>query len=353
MEAKIRERINQGIREKVFPGCVVGIIDSNGNKQIFAEGNFTYELDASKIQEDSIFDVASITKSIPTASIALQLIEEKKLFLEDLYTKHVLEFDNNYKDELKIKHLLTYSIPGYGLASIKEIGGEGILNTLMTKDFESAPGSVFQYTNIPAALMGIAIERIEGKKLDEISNERFFKPLGMESTSYSPEELPFEKIVPTEVDDWRGEVRGEVHDESAYLIKKELGRPVGHAGIFSSTGDLLAFAQMLLGGGVYKEKRFFQKETVTLMHTNQLAEIGKCTGLGWELNQPRYMGEYASKNTFGKTGFTGVRIIIDPEKGVAFTILSNRIYPKRPKDSKEMNLFTADIANIILKNYGA
>ena len=84
------------------------------------------------------------------------------------------------------------------------------------------------------------------------------------------------------------------------------------------------------------------------MYTNQIEELNESTGLGWELHQPRHMGKYSGPNTFGKTGFTGTLCVCDPDKGVAYTILTNRIFPERPADSSAINAFRAEIGDIIL-----
>ncbi len=97
-------------------------------------------------------------------------------------------------------------------------------------------------------------------------------------------------------------------------------------------------------------RKYFSEEMVGLMATNQIAELSDYTGLGWELNQLRYMGEHCGEHTFGKTGFTGTLVVADVEKGIAYVILSNRIYPKRPETSAAINTVRAAIGNILLKS---
>lgn len=347
MKEAITTRVQQAIEEKVFPGCVVGVVKKNGERQILPFGNFTYDSGSLEVKEDTIYDTASITKSIPTASLALMLIDQGKLKISDKLIDYIPEFNNSDRETVLIKHLLTYTLDGYGLASLKQKTADELFETLLTHDFEKRPGTVFKYTNIPAALLGLVIERITGSTLDKLADEHFFIPLAMKRTTFSPEKFPLEEIVPTETDDWRGLVHGIVHDESAYIAKKE-GKIVGHAGIFSTAGDILNFLEMLLNGGTFKGREYLSKETVRLMWTNQIPELNDSMGLGWELNQPRFMGKNCGEHTFGKTGFTGTLCICDVEKGVAYVILSNRIYPKRPVDSSAINAVRADLGEIIL-----
>lgn len=355
---QITDAANKAIRDKVFPGCVVGIVNKNGERQVLPFGNFTYDQPSQFVKEDTIYDTASITKSIPTGSLALQLVDEGKLKLTDKLVDYIPEFRNSDRENVLIKHLLTYTLDGYGFAStVSKFGGKSmrditasdLLNLLLTHDFGKRPGAVFKYTNIPAALLGLVIEKITGNTIDNLADEHFFNPLKMTRSTFYPEKFPLEEIVPTESDEWRGLVHGIVHDESAYICKKE-GKIVGHAGLFSTAPDMLNFLEMLLHKGTFHGKKYFSEKIIEQIGTNQIAELGETTGLGWELNQPRFMGDYCTSHTFGKTGFTGTLCICDVEKGISYVILSNRIFPKRPSDSAGINAFRKAIGEIILKD---
>jgi CubicO group peptidase (beta-lactamase class C family) len=151
-------------------------------------------------------------------------------------------------------------------------------------------------------------------------------------------------IAPTEIDCWRGGVvQGEVHDESAWA----LNRPVGSAGLFSTVPDLLTFLCMLLNRGTWKGVRFFSEESIQAMGTNQIAHIGSCTGLGWELNQPRYMGKNCSDWCIGKTGFTGCVFLCDLDKGMGMVLLSNSTFPQRNNNQEAINSVRRDVADIV------
>lgn len=348
MQESISRRVQLAIQDNVFPGCVVGVVHKNRERLILPYGTFTYDALSPRVQEDSLYDTASLTKSIPTASLALMLIDQGKLHIQDKLIDYVPEFNNGDREAVLIKHLLTYTLDGYGLASQKQKTADELLHTILTQDFEKRPGTVFKYTNIPAALLGLVIEKITGSTLDTLADEHFFTPLKMSRTTFYPENFLLEEVVPTEIDDWRGLVQGIVHDESAYIFKKE-GRIMGHAGVFSTAGDILNFLEMLLNEGTFGDRTYFSREIVKLMGTNQIAELNDFTGLGWELNQPRFLGKNGTEHTFAKTGFTGTLCVCDVEKEVAYVILSNRIYPKRPIDSVAINSLRADLGEIILK----
>ena len=351
MDRLITERITKAIKEKVFPGGVVGVVRKSGNKIILPFGYFTYN-NSNAVKEDTIYDVASITKAIPTASSLLVLIDQGKIKLEDKIVDYIPEFNNhNNKKEVLVKHLLTYTldldVPS--TSSLKDKSPDEIIEVIIKAPLKNAPGSRFLYTNSTTIFIGLLVERISGKQLDVFADEYFFRPLVMNRTTFHPERFKKEEIAPTEIDDWRGRlIQGEVHDEVTYTLQQKY--ILGIAGLFSTTPDLLNFLEMLLNNGTMGSRRYFSPEIVKQMYTNQISDIGENTGLGWGLNQPRFAGRYCTQHTFDKTGFTGCIVICDPIKEVGLVLLSNHIYPKRPANPDAINEVRRDIADIIFSN---
>ena len=349
MKNKITNIISKAIEEKVFPGCVIGMVKKNGERIIMPFGNFTFESSSPGVQEDSIFDVASITKSIPTSSLALKLIDEGRLNLEDKLIDFLPEFNNSDREKVLIKHLLTQTLDhSFRLSENKNKAPEEILNLILTAEFRSKPGSTFFYSNATTILLGLVVEKILGYSLDNLGQKYFFKPLGMSRTSFNPlKRFSKDEIVPTEIQEWRGGlVHGEVHDESAYTLNKI--KAVGSAGLFSTTPDLLNFLEMLLNRGIYNGEKYFSPKIIDQMYTNHISEIKEFAGLGWEINQPRYMGVNCSAKIFGKTGFTGCVTMCDIQKETAIVLLSNYTYPVRKPDFALMNKLRSTIADIVL-----
>jgi len=190
---------------------------------------------------------------------------------------------------------------------------------------------------LPAFLLGLILERVTDESLDALARRHFFEPLGMKNTTFFPKKIPYmEKnpilymeSVPTEIDEQGNVVCGMPHDESARVFAN-VGKTVGHSGLFSTAPDLLIFLGELLSGKY------------------QYIVEGAEKGLGWQVNASSFMGRYAGLRVFGKTGFTGTSFVCDIEHGIAFVILSNRTYPKRPLDSEGINTFRRDIAGILL-----
>jgi hypothetical protein len=239
LRQKLAGLAGRRILQKWFPGCVIGVVWKNGERLMVPAGNFTYASDSQPVSENSIYDVASVTKAIPTACLLLQLIDAGKLSLSEPVATYIPELKIKDRNNVLIHHLLEFTLnydnPKYAALDIKHKPGDDIVKFLFTSELATPPGTVYFYSNATAILTGLVVERIFRKPLDVLADEIFFRPLGMTDTSFRPEKLGTDGIVPTEIDPWRGgEVRAEVHDESAWTLRKEMNRCVGSAGLFSS-----------------------------------------------------------------------------------------------------------------------
>jgi CubicO group peptidase (beta-lactamase class C family) len=347
MEQKIAARISRAIEENVFPGCVAGFLSRKSPQTVLAFGRQTYDPASPPLHENSIFDVASITKAIPTSCLALRSMDAGKLRLDDRVNEYLPKLRNSYKDKLLVRHLLTQTVAyGFRLSALKDLGAKGILNAILTTEFAAEPGSTFFYSNATSILLGMVVEKLREECLAVSAQREFFDPLGMTRTSFFPEEFPTDEIVPTEVDPWRGRtIVGEVHDESAWVLRQSM--VAGSAGLFSTVPDILRFLGMMLDDGFTGGTRYFSKDCIEQMCTNQVAHLGLQTGLGWELNQARYMGTCCSQSTIGKTGFTGCVCMCDMQRRCALVILSNCTFPSRKPDTRAIDGVRRDIADMV------
>jgi CubicO group peptidase (beta-lactamase class C family) len=345
MEKTIERKLQLVISEGVFPGAVIGVID-NGVNTTIPVGTID---GTTEVTKDTLYDVASITKAIPTSSLALYFLDKGELSLSDSLTTFVPQFQH---PEVTIFHLLTQTLLlGHDkspliLSSLKDKTPEEILSIIYSAELLSKPGVRYSYSNVTSILLGMVIEKISGESLEKAASRVFFTSLGMTNTSFHPSDK--ERIAPSEIDAWRGKVRGVVHDESAFALRK-LGA-VGSAGLFSTAPDLLVFVTMLLQRGVYKKKRYFTEGVIKQMYTNQLESRGSYSGLGWELYQPQYMGKFVHSGMFGKTGFTGCVVVIDPTREKAMVFLSNYTYPKRKENAKMINQVRREVADIVFES---
>ncbi len=346
MIKKVTSLLEDAIRQRIFPGCAIAIIEEN-KKDVLTFGKYTYDSSALPVNENSIFDVASITKAIPVSSLALKLIELNKLNLDEPMVNFIPEYNGNYRTEIKVCHLLTQTLSfSFRLSECKNNPPDQILNCILNANLQAKPGQFYSYANATSILLGMVIERSSGLSLESAAKQYFFDPLEMDHTSFYPENFDRSCIVPTEIDKWRnGIVQGEVHDESAWALRPMV---VGSAGLFSTIRDLSNFAQMLINEGNYRNNSILNKDTIKSIYQNQYSDSESSIGLGWELNQPETMGQQFSKCVFGKTGFTGCSIAISPLKKRAYIMLSNYLYPERRKDRSSINQIRRKLAEIIL-----
>lgn len=347
---QIQKIIKSAVADKIFPGCIIGMVRKNGQRVIKSFGNYTYEKTSPAIKEDSIFDIASITKTIPTATLALQLVDRGQLSLDDQLIKFIPEFNNSDRDRVLIRHLLTYTLDfDFKLSDYKEKSPDEILELIFTTEFKSPPGTKFYYANASAILLGLVIERIIGEKLDQIASRQLFNPLKMTRTTFHPQEFPKNKIVPTEIDQWRGLVQGVVHDESAYTLQKKM--IIGSAGLFSTASDLLNFLEMMLNHGKLADQRFLSENLVDSLLKNHLpSDVNGSTSLGWAIGRSEIVGDKLSPDALYKTGFTGCLIVCDIEKEIGIVILSNYHFPKRKDNFEPLNKFRRPVINFYLAN---
>ena len=347
MKGPLSAYLQQCIGEGIFPGCVVGAI-VKGKQEIIIAGNCTYDSSSPEVTEDTVYDVASLTKAVPTSCLALKLIEEDVMSLSSRLINYVPEFSGPFRDQIFIRHLLTHTLDfDFRLSDKKTLPPREILASIFNARLRTPPGRIYGYANATSILLGLAVERACGMNLDKAAQTHLFGPLGMGRTTFFPETLDREAIAPTEDDLWRGRIiRGEVHDESAWAL-----RPVmvaGSAGLFSTASDLLRFLAVMLNGGESGGSRIFRPQTVRLMHTNALgSEHGAAAALGWELDRSEFMGTHRTASTFGKTGFTGCAVVGDPSRTTGFVFMSNHTFPHRREDRFAINRVRSAVADIV------
>lgn len=327
--AQVDQIIENAIVDSSFPGAVLLVSKDGEILHEKAYGNFTYDPTSSKVELNSIFDLASVSKVVGTTTAAMMLIDRGKLNLNDKVIKYLPEFNNHGKENITIKNLLLHNS---GLAPFKKYydvysTSAEVINDIMNLSPEQVLGTKYVYSDLGMITLQQVIERISGKSLDKFLDENLFKPLGMNSTMYNPPPELKEKCMPTEFDDfWRmRQLQGEVHDERAYM----LNGVAGHAGLFSTAPDLAIFLQLLLQKGSYEDKQYIKPETIELFIKKQSDQSSR--GIGWDTKSPEgsSAGKYFSLLSYGHTGYTGTSVWTDPTKKIFVIFLTNRVYPTR------------------------
>ena len=371
-ESNIERLLEQADSAGVFHKAVAGFILPDGSTRLVAFNT----------PADTVFDIASLTKVCPTSTLALCYILEGKLHLDDRVIDYIPELQTNYREDIRVFHLLTHSLDyRVPMKTLRTLPPEGILNALFTYQFAKAPGADFNYGNPASVLLGIILQRIAGADLQQQGRERFFEPLDMTRSGWDPltrewNAISREEIAPTEICEFRGrEICGEIHDESAWVLRKLF--PVGSAGMFSCVPDLLKFVKMVMNDGIaasangseirvapagilkmVSENAFTREGAAQFLPAGNStagnstagdspagAANGACTALGWELAQGKFMGSRVSPHAFGKTGFTGASIVADPIAGAAVVLLSDFTYPHREASADRIHAFRASLAD--------
>jgi uncharacterized protein YbbC (DUF1343 family) len=324
--ARIDELVAEGIAEKRMPGCVVCIGRQGKIAWLKAYGNKQVVPSEVPMTTDTLFDMASITKPVATATSVMLLVEQGKLRLSDKVADHIPEFAANGKEGITIFDLLTHQsglLPDNKLSDYDD-GPEKSLERICALDLQAPTGTKFIYSDVNYILLAKLVRRACGQNVHEFSQEHLFGPLGMRETGYLPAEALRARAAPTEERDGRW-MQGEVHDPRAY----KLGGIAGHAGLFSTAADLALYAQMMIDRGRVGERQLLAPQTVATMTRAYPVPGGGRRGLGWDKRSgySTNRGELMTDAAFGHGGFTGTVLWIDPDLELFVIFLSNRVHP--------------------------
>ena len=321
----IDTQVNLALDEGQFAGCVVAIGNHEGIAYLKAFGNRQIEPTPLPMQTNTLFDLASLTKPIATATSVMQLVEQGKIRLNDPLSKHLKDLSGEGTNKITIEQLLTHQagyIPDNSIEDYQH-GIEEAWQRLLALRPENEPGTKFVYSDVGFELLGLLIERISGQKQNEYVKQNIFAPLDMQNTGYLPNKELRKNVAVTEQREGRWMV-GEVHDPRAY----KLGGVAGHAGLFSTAEDLSRYAMAMLQSGELKGKRILSPYAIQEMIRPRKIDTSWRTA-GWDSlsGYSSNRGELMSHQAFGHGGFTGTGIWIDPTRDLFVIFLSNRLHP--------------------------
>jgi uncharacterized protein YbbC (DUF1343 family)/CubicO group peptidase (beta-lactamase class C family) len=359
--AHIDEVVAREIAQGHLPGAVVLVARNAKIVWLKAYGARALEPSRELMTTDTIFDLASLTKVVATATSIMILVERGKVRLEDPLSEYIPEIKGEGRERITIEQLLTHRA-GYGPDfDLKErwTGYEEAVKRLIAEPLRNAPGAKFIYSDIGYIALGEVVHRASGLPLDEFARRNIFAPLGMHDTGFHSNPGLRARIAPTERrsgqlsylgdtaqnvgvenDKW---LRGEVHDPTAY----RMNGVAGHAGLFSTADELAIYCQMILNEGSYRGVRILAPLTVAEMTRPRLVSEGGWTrGLGWDINTSfsTSRGDLFPLGSFGHTGFTGTSIWIDPASRMFVIFLSNRVHPDGKGDVGSLRGRVASIA---------
>ena len=375
---RIDALVEKDIADKKLPGAVV-VIGHKG-KIVYrkAFGNRALVPNVEKMTVDTIFDVASLTKPIATATSVMILVEQGKLRLNDTIGKFIPEIADENAKKVTIQQLLTHVsgyAPDFDLRE-KWTGRDGMLEALKKEKLRTPPGTKFVYSDIGFIVLGEIVNRVSKDIENQFDNRNIFYALKMNDSKFNiftnplspyyelgPEDgtdiayqrrnrtAPTENIKDQqsylggqfEGQDGNEVLRGYVHDPTAY----RMGGVAGHAGLFSTADDLARYCQMLLNGGILDGKRVLSANTVARMTAPiVVSEDGATRGLGWDMNTAfsSNRGELFPLGSFGHTGFTGTSVWIDRVSQTFVVFMSNRVHPDGKGDVTSLRAKVATVA---------
>jgi len=326
--AALDDAIGQAIRDDRIPGAV--LVVGHGGEIVYrkAYGQRAVLPRPEPMTDDTIFDCASLTKVVATTSALMKLFEEGKLRLNDRVTEYLPEFQGG-KSDITVRNLMTHFSglrPDLDLEPTWSGYETGIHRALIDKP-AGPPGARFVYSDINFILLGEIVRRLSGETLPQYAARTVFNPLDMRDTAFQPPDSLRPRIAPTEMlEKDHLLLRGVVHDPTA----RYMGGVAGHAGLFSTAGDLARFCQMLLDKGTWQGRRIFSPLTIEKFTSPESPpDQPILRGLGWDVDSPfsGERGELFPIGSYGHTGFTGTSLWLDPRSNTYVILLTNAVHP--------------------------
>jgi CubicO group peptidase (beta-lactamase class C family) len=322
----IDDIVATGIKNKQMPGCVVLVARHGQIAFLKAYGDKQVAPQRVAMTTDTVFDLASLTKPLATATSIMKLVEEGQVKLAAPVAQYIPEFSAAGKEEITIEHLLTHQgglIADNALADYSDGPAKAWERVFALKPI-APPGERFVYSDVGFEVLGQVVERVSQQPLNEFASAKIFQPLGLTATGYLPDAALRARAAPTERRNgtW---MQGEVHDPRAY----RLGGVAGHAGLFSTAEDLAVYAQMLLDEGTHGDVQVLKPATVREMFRARQVPGENWRELGWDARSgySSNRGQGLSSQAVGHGGFTGTVLWIDPELDLFYIFLSNRVHP--------------------------
>ena len=364
VDAVLEEAVQNGI----FPGAVVLVKRAGEVVYRRAHGYRSLEPERTPLNEEVVFDLASLTKPLATTIAIMRFVQERKVGLDDRFSRFFPNFGTYGKTPITVRQLLSHSsgLPAWrpyykelrkSDRKLVTLGGRSardfVYAQLQREKIENTPGTAAIYSDLGFLLLGALVEDMSGMGLDQYCREKIYRPLGMDATGFinlevvreRKLEVATEMIAPTERCPWRKRVLcGEVHDDNAYAM----GGVAGHAGLFAPIDDVDRLVSCLVEchAGAH-----------TFLPTRILREFWAVDGTvpgstwtcGWDTPSPHgsSAGELFSPHSVGHLGFTGTSIWIDLEHQIHVIILSNRVHPRRKND--KIQAFRPVLHNAIMQ----
>lgn len=349
--------IGESINKGEIPGAVLAVVKDGKMAYIKAYGNKSVYPTVQKMEINTVFDLASVSKCLGTTLSFMQLVEQGRVRLMDNVSMYIPGF-MGYMDsvsgktiDIRIIDLLTHSsgLPPYAPTAelIKKYGSpnpSGLLEYIAKCKRDFKPTTKFQYSCLNFITLQNILQNITGEKLCDYAKKNVYNVLDLKNTTYNPTGATLALVAPTEKQPDGSVLTGKVHDPLARLLNDGNS---GNAGLFSNADDMAVIAVALINGGVYNGKRILGKLTVEAMTRVPAGFEPLGRSLGWD-NYSSYASNLGNLFhpvvTYGHTGYTGTSIVIDPVAKVAVILLTNRVHPE---DKGSVTKLRGLVANVV------
>lgn len=363
--------LEEAVRDGTFPGAVVLVRQDGEVVYRKAHGYRSLEPERTPLSEDTVFDLASLTKPLATTVALMRFVAEKKIRLDDRISRFFPNFGTCGKMATTIRQLLSHSsgLPAWRpyyeelRAQKQKVSRLATLGSQSARDFiyaqiqrekaEYEPGTRTLYSDLGFMLLGALIEDMSGTSLDQYCWNKIYRPLGLQAIGFvnietlrqKKYETATEMIAPTERCPWRERILcGEVHDDNAYVM----GGVAGHAGLFAPIDEVDRLVSTLVEchAGTHP---FLPADIVHDFWTVNTAVPDSPWACGWDTPSPQgsSAGEFFSSRSIGHLGFTGTSVWIDLERNIHIIMLSNRVHPRR--DNEKITAFRPILHNAVMK----
>lgn len=328
--------VETGIEKGYFAGAVV--LAGRQDQVLMQEAFGCAQVLPEKVPmgKDAVFDLASVTKVVATATACAICVDDGLVDLDRPARKYLSELVGKGTEQVTVRQLGMHT-SGFGNKKFTpKYRGDAMLRAMLAASPHDEPGSRYQYSCLNFILLSLLVEDVTGQPFSTFCTNRIFGPLGMKDTRFGP--VPVSERVVT-----MGCAVGQISDMQARLA----GKAVGNAGLFSTAADLARFCQMMLGEGELANTRVMSRSVVRdITHEPPTSQVGR--GFGWDL-RPEGRPRGLSDATYYHTGWTGQSMWIDPERGLYVIVLTNRNHPKeRPSLYNDAKRFRIRIAESVL-----
>jgi uncharacterized protein YbbC (DUF1343 family)/CubicO group peptidase (beta-lactamase class C family) len=322
VDALVQEQIN----DRTMTGAV--LLVGHGGKIVHQKA-FGLRATTPRVEPmtlDTVFDLASLTKVVGTTPSVMRMVQYGQVRLEEPVAHYIPDFGMNGKDTVTVRQLLTHYS---GLRPDIDLnppwdGRETAFRLAHEEKLQAPPGAQFIYSDTNFIVLGEMVQRLSGMPLDKYAEVHIFQPLGMKHTRFLPPPEWRSRIAETYAPDRTPQIlRGVVHDPRA----ERMGGVAGHAGVFSTAGDLALYAQALIS-----RKSILDGDVIEKMTTpQQPPNATEVRGLGWDIDSSfsSNRGALLPVGSFGHTGFTGTSMWIDPYTNTYVILLTNSVTPRQ------------------------